>query len=187
MRSLNGSMSPAIWAVNGAVMLPAEEGARRIKPLRMQKFINQASAAIMVLTALSVCGFAQTTSGELTGTVFDPAGAVVPGASVTATNEGTDFASTVTTTTSGQYRLSNLLVGKYDLTVTAAGFTKSELKGVDVNLSQLVTANITLQVGQSTQTVEVSAEAAVIDTTTAQLQNTYSEQQLASLPMASGG
>ena len=83
------------------------------------------------------------------------------------------MASTTTTTPAGQYRLSNLLVGKYDLTVTASGFTKFELKGVEVTLSQLVTANITLQVGQSKTALEVSAEAAVIDTTTAQLQYTY--------------
>jgi hypothetical protein len=58
---------------------------------------------------------------------------------------------------------------------------------VDVRLNQLSTANITLQVGTSTQTVEVSAEAAVIDTTTAQLQTTYTSEQMASLPMASSG
>jgi hypothetical protein len=85
----------------------------------------------MVLAALSFAAFAQSTSGELTGTVFDPANAVVPNASVTATNESTGIATTVTTTSAGQYRLSNLLVGKYDVTVAANGFTKSELKGVD--------------------------------------------------------
>ena len=69
----------------------------------------------MVFTALSFAAFAQSTSGELTGTVFDAANAVVPNASVTATNESTGIATTVTTTSTGQYRLSNLLVGKYDL------------------------------------------------------------------------
>jgi hypothetical protein len=151
------------------------------------KFIKRIAVWTTVLIALSVSTFAQTTSGDLTGTVFDPAGAIVPGASVTATNQATGIASTTTTTSAGQYRFSNLLVGMYDMTVTASGFTKSELKGLDIALNQSVTANVTLQVGQSTQTVEVSGEAAVIDTTTAQLQNTYTAEQLANLPMVSGG
>jgi hypothetical protein len=151
------------------------------------RFFNQMGLGALVLMALCVPSFSQTTSGDLTGTVFDPAGAVVPGSSVTATNESTGISVTTTTTSAGQYRLSNLQVGKYDLSITANGFAKSELKGVDVSLNQQITANITLQVGQSTQTVEVSAEQAVIDTTTAQLQTTYSAEQLASLPMASGG
>ncbi|MGB6941675.1 MAG: carboxypeptidase regulatory-like domain-containing protein [Bryobacteraceae bacterium] len=153
----------------------------------MRKFISQIGAVAMVLLALGLPSFAQTTSGELTGTIYDATGAIVPNAMVTATNESTGVASTVTTTSSGQYRIGNLLVGKYDISVTAAGFTKAEIKAVDVTLNQIATANVSLTVGQSTQTVEVSGEAAVIDTTTAQLQNTYSAQQLESLPMTSGG
>ncbi len=153
----------------------------------MPKFMSRIGAVAMVLLALGLPSFAQTTSGELTGTVYDATGAVVPNVMVTATNESTGVASTVTTTSSGQYRVGNLLVGKYDISATAAGFTKAEIKDVDVTLNQVATANISLSVGQSTQTVEVSGEAAVIDTTTAQLQNTYSAQQLESLPMTSGG
>src|ERR1700722_16417160 len=125
-----------------------------------RKLLTRLAVAAIVLTALSFAAFAQSTSGEITGTVFDAANAVVPNASVTATNESTGVATTVTTTSAGQYRFSNLLVGRYDLTVTANGFTRSELKGVDVTLSLLVTANITLQVGQFSTALEVSAEAA---------------------------
>lgn len=153
----------------------------------MRKFTSRMGAGAILLLALSVTSFGQTTSGELTGTVFDPAGAVVPNASVTATSESTGVASKTTSTDAGQYRINNLLVGKYDISVTAAGFTNSELKGVDVTLNQVATANITLTVGQSTQSVEVSGEAAVIDTTTSQLQNTYSTQQLENLSMTSSG
>jgi hypothetical protein len=153
----------------------------------MRKFMIQTCAGAVLLFALSVTTFGQTTSGELTGTVFDPAGAVVPNASVTVTSQSTGVASKATTTDGGQYRVNNLLVGKYDISVNAAGFTNSELKAVDVTLNQVVTVNITLAVGQSTQTVEVSAEAAVIDTTTSQLQNTYTTQQLENLSMTSSG
>jgi hypothetical protein len=132
------------------------------------RFFNWMSLGAIVFLALCAPIFAQTTSGDLTGTVFDPTGAVVPDASVTATNQATGIMSTTATTSTGLYHLSNLRVGKYDITVTASGFIKSELKGLDVTLNEAVTANISLQVGQSTQTVEVSAEAATIDTTTVQ-------------------
>jgi hypothetical protein len=91
------------------------------------------------------------------------------------------------TTTAGDYRISNLLVGKYDLEVTASGFAKANLHGVDVTLNQVATANITLQVGQVSQTVEVTEQIATIDTTTAQLQNTYNAQQMENIPLASNG
>ncbi|HTW67023.1 MAG TPA: carboxypeptidase regulatory-like domain-containing protein [Bryobacteraceae bacterium] len=158
-----------------------------MKSAFMKTLMNAIGAGAMLLLALTVPAFAQTTSGELTGTVYDATGAVVPDATVTATNQSTGVVSTATTTAGGQYRINNLLVGTYDLAVTAAGFTKSEVKNVAVTLNQLATANITLQVGQAAQTVEVSAEATTIDTTTAQLQQTYTTQQLENLPMASSG
>src|ERR1700678_2924861 len=99
------------------------------------RFFKRMGAGALVLMALIAPSFAQTTSGELTGTVFDSTGAVVPNAMVTATGESTNLASTTTTTFAGQYRINNLLVGKYDITVVAVGFTKSELKGVDVTLN----------------------------------------------------
>src|ERR1700722_2253567 len=149
--------------------------------------LKRVGAGAVVFLALSLLSFAQTTSGDLTGTVFDPAKAVVPGAMVTATNQATGVTSSTTTTSAGQYRISNLPGGQYDIVVTAGGFSKAGVKGGDGGLNQLSTANITLQVGTSTQTVEVSAEAAVIDTTTAQLQTTYTSEQMASLPMSSSG
>jgi hypothetical protein len=150
----------------------------------MQKLII---AGALVLLALGAQAFAQTTSGELTGTVFDATGAVVPSATITATNEDTGIVTTALTTVAGQYRINNLLVGKYDLSVTASGFKKAELKNVTVTLNQVATTNVTLQIGQSAQTVEVAAEAAAIDTSTAQLQQTYTAQQLESLSMTSTG
>ena len=150
-------------------------------------FSNRLNAGVMVLMSLCLASFAQTTSGDLTGTVFDATGAVVPNTMVTATNEATGVATSTTSTGAGQYRINNLLAGKYDLTFTAPGFIKSELKAVDVALNQSVTANISLAVGQSTQVVEVSGQPTSIDTTTAQIQNTYTSQQLENLSMASSG
>jgi Carboxypeptidase regulatory-like domain/TonB dependent receptor len=156
--------------------------------MKLERFTTKQIGIIaLVTTALCMPLFSQTTSGNLTGTVFDQTGAAVPGATVTATNEATAVASTTTTTSSGQYRINNLLVGKYTISVTASGFTKSELRDVNVTLNQLSTANVTLQVGQAAQSVEVTAEAAVIDTSTAQMQTTYDAKQLQTLGLGSTG
>ncbi len=153
----------------------------------MSQFMNRIGAVAVALMVLSVPGFAQTTSGNVIGTVFDAMSEAVPNATVTATNEATGVATTTTTNSSGDYRISNLLVGKYDISVTAAGFARSELRGVDVPLNQVVTANVSVTIGPVSQSVNVTTEAAVIDTSTAQMQNTYTARQMESLPMASTG
>jgi hypothetical protein len=141
---------------------------------------------ILVATlCLSIYG--QTTSGTLTGTVFDPTGATVPGVMITATNDATGVVSSTTATSTGQYRINNLPGGKYTITATADGFTKAQIKNVDVNISTVSTANVTLQIGQASQTVEVSGASAVIDTSTAQVQTTFEAKQLQDLPVASQG
>ena len=122
--------------------------------------------------------FAQQTSGNITGTIYDQSGATVPGASVVATEVATGIAKTTDTTSSGGYRFENLPIGAYNITVTAGGFTKAEVKGVSVVLNQTVTTNATLAVGQSATTVEVTEAAASIDTTTAQIQTTYRQSSL---------
>ena len=151
--------------------------------------IRKMSLALLVALLSLACGNiqAQTVSGNLTGTVYDASGATVPGATVIARNDATGVESSTTSTSAGEYRISNLPVGTYLITVTASGFSKAELKGVSVELNVTATANFTLQIGKSVSTVEVTAAAAVIDTTTAQLQSTFESQQMADLPNASTG
>ena len=142
--------------------------------------------AVLVMFS-SFQGFAQQTSGEISGTIFDSSGAAVPNATVTAKNEATGVEANTTSTSAGQYRLDNLLVGNYTLTANATGFTKTELQHVSVDLNKIATANLTLQVGTATTSVNVTESAAMIDTTTAQIQTTFGQQQLANLPIASTG
>jgi hypothetical protein len=156
--------------------------------MKIREFTNKQSAIIALMSAaLCMPLLSQTTSGNLTGTVFDASGAAVPDATVTASNDATGVPTMTTTTSSGQYRINNLLVGTYTLKVTASGFADAQLKNVNVALNELATANVTLQVGQAAESVEVTAESAVIDTSTAQMQTTYDAQQLQNLSMASTG
>ena len=134
------------------------------------------------LTLFSATIHAQAISGDLVGTVTDATGAVVPNASVSATNAATNVESSTISNGNGLYRLSNLLPGTYNVSATAAGFTVSQVKNVPVHLNQTDTVNITLNVGSVSASVDVSAASTVIDTTTAQIQTTYAAQQIAELP-----
>jgi hypothetical protein len=142
---------------------------------------------IAIIAWSTLATLAQSISGNLTGTVYDPSGATVANAKVTVRNEATGVENSTVSTSAGQYTVPNLPAGSYTITATAAGFTQAQLKGVSVALNQTVTSNIHLEVGQATQTVEVTASGATIDTTTAQVQNTFGTEQVSELPTASSG
>jgi len=130
----------------------------------------------------------QAISGDLVGTVTDNSGAAVTGATVVAVNTATNVKSTTTTNATGEYRFTNLLIGTYDITASAKGFSNTTLTGVTVALNKTVSANFNMQVGGVSTTVEVNGSAApLIDTTTAQIQSTYDSAQLQDLPAASVG
>src|SRR3954447_337636 len=129
------------------------------------------------LSAYTALAIAQSTSGNIAGVVYDPSGATVPGASISVKNEATGIESAARSTSSGQFRFENLLVGSYRLSVSAAGFNRVERTGIRVPLNQTVTSNVALQVEKASTTVEVSA-AAAIDTTTAQIETTFEGRQI---------
>lgn len=148
------------------------------------RLLGAIALCLLLLPALVT---AQSVSGDLVGTIYDATGAIVSGASVSATNSETGVQSTTVSSSTGQYRLSNLPVGSYHLKVSAKGFGLAEVRNVAVNLSVTSTANVTLQVGESKTVVEVTGSAATIDTTTAQVESTFDAKQLADLPTTSGG
>jgi hypothetical protein len=129
---------------------------------------------------------AQAISGDLVGAVTDSSGAVVSGGAILATNLGTGQKATATTNSNGQYHFVNLPVGHYKLSAAGAGMNGG-IADIEVQLNRTATANITLGAETRTTTVEVTAEAATIDTTTAQIQNTFEARQIQDLPTASTG
>ncbi len=137
---------------------------------------------LLILTAPL---FAQANSGDLTGTVFDTSGAAIPNATVVALNDSTGVRTNAQTNAGGVYRFTNLPVGRYTLTASATGFSTDTLKNVDVTLNNTITANLTLAIGSVGTTVEVNASAVSIDTTTAQLQTTFSTKEVLELPTTS--
>ncbi len=139
----------------------------------------------LFLLSLPLCG--QLTSGNITGTIYDPAGATVPGVPVIAHNVATGVDKRTIATSSGEYRFENLPIGAYTVIVAAPGFAKAEVANVNVPLNQTVTANVTLAMARASTSVEVTEAAVPIDTTTAQIQTTFDSKQMGDLPSASMG
>jgi Carboxypeptidase regulatory-like domain len=119
-------------------------------------------AGVFLLCA--VAAFAQGDRGTITGTVSDPTGAVVPNASIQVTNTDTSAVYKVGTTNTGNYTLANLPVGNYELTVDAPGFKKFLRPGLVVQVAETERVDAILQVGASTETVTVNAEAPLLKT-----------------------
>jgi hypothetical protein len=147
-------------------------------------------AFVLALLSLMAFGsglaFGQAISGNIVGTVIDSSSAVVTNASVEATNVGTGATTTATTGGTGGYRLENLPVGTYKITVKASGF-RTTTQQADVELNKTGTVNVTLSPGAATETVEVSGAAPIIDTTTAQLGTTYTARLTQDLGLTSAG
>lgn len=145
-------------------------------------------SSILGLLAIS-CSLAvgQAISGDLTGTVVDPSGAAVNGATVVAVNMATGQKVTATTRSQGDYRFGELPVGNYNITATAQGFKSTTVANVPVQLNKINNANVKLEVGASSTTVEVAGVAQPVDTTSAQLQTTYDSRMAENLGLAGTG
>jgi len=144
------------------------------------------SLVSLAMIATATGAFAQAISGNLVGTVLDSSSAVVTGATVAATKIDTGVTSTTTTNSTGAYHFENLPVGTYKVVVTSKGF-KTSIQQVDVVLNQTGTLNVTLTLGATTETIEVSGVAATIDTTSAQLQSTFDNRYSQDLGITSAG
>jgi hypothetical protein len=144
-------------------------------------------AVIVAVFGLAPAIHGQAISGDLVGTVLDASSAALPNVTVSATNTATNVKFTGITNASGEYRIGNLPPGTYDVSASAKGFATATLKGAAVELNRTTTANLRLEVGTVSTSVEVTEAGMLLDTTTAQVQQTYVSQQLQDLPMTSNG
>ena len=138
---------------------------------------------LVALAVLAVAGNAQTFRGAINGTVTDPSGAVVAGASVKATNTGTGVSQTATTTSEGQFSFQDLQLGTYSIAVTASGFPTTTVDKVEVTAGSAYTLPVKLSIEKQTTTVEVSAAALILDTTTATQDNVLPTEAVQDVPM----
>ncbi|MCC6343881.1 MAG: TonB-dependent receptor [Bryobacterales bacterium] len=148
---------------------------------RISLFLSM--AILLVLAAPRV--WSQAAAGNIVGVVTDPSAAAVGGARVTLTNVDTHVAKVTQTDRTGAYRFDNVLVGNYQLTIEAKGFTRRQVKGLVVELNRTLTANARLALGEVTTTIDVTESQPMIDTTTSQLASTYDSKAAMQLNMAS--
>jgi hypothetical protein len=131
----------------------------------------------------STAAFAQTT-GEIRGGVVDPSGAIVPGATVTIVLIGTDATRIATSDKDGGFDVPELAVGTYSVSVDVPGFKKFVTKNVVVTIGHVAIVNVALQVGGSTETITVEANAAQVETTSTQLGAVMTDASIRELPLS---
>lgn len=149
-----------------------------------QQVIARTLTLACLFTMLLVApAFAQVTTGDITGRIADAQNNLVPNASVTARNKATGLSRTTTSNEDGIYTLAQLPAGTYELSVESKGFSKALLKDVDVNVGATLTQNFDLKPGEITETVEVTSDAALVQTTTSELGRNITPTEVRELPL----
>ena len=140
--------------------------------------------SVVCLFVMAVAAPAQTTTGSIVGAVTDPSGAAVTGANVTVTNEGTGIvALRLTTDPSGNYVATALPPGRYSISVEAPGFKKSVSPGINLSVQDRIAVNVLLEVGQVTETVQVTGAAQQLQTDSSYLGQVVESQRIVDLPL----
>lgn len=141
---------------------------------------------VLRLVCLLLCAwaaFAQSDRGTITGTVADPAGAVVSGAAIEARNTGTGVAYQAATTTTGNYTIAQLPAGTYEVTINVPGFKKYTRSGITVEVAEVKRIDINLELGGSNESVTVQADAPLLKTESGDISHTVKASGLDDLPI----
>ena len=145
-----------------------------------------ASLALLFSVGFSVKVFAQESRGTIAGRVTDPSGAALPEVQLRATNVQTGAAVSTRTNQSGIFSMPYLLPGFYQVSAESTGFTKLERNGIEVRVAETVDLNLTLTVGDVTQTMNVGGETPLLETSTTSLGQVVDRRRLIDLPISSG-
>jgi len=140
-------------------------------------------AVLAVVFSIPIPANAQTQTGTITGTVTDPSGAAIVGATVTVTNENTGVSQTTKAGADGHYVVPLLTVGTYDVEASSSGFQTVTHKGITLTVGATPVVDLKLPVGQATTSVTVSGEVSQVNTQSAAVSSLVSSKQLAQLPL----
>ena len=140
-------------------------------------------AFALLLTMFVAAGARAQSTGSITGTVSDPSGAAVPGATVTLTNTGTAQTRAVQTNESGIFSFPDLPIGTYTMDIAKAGFATQKRSATELLTGQTMGIDVTLKVGSQVESVEVSSETQQVQTTTSEVAVTVDQQQMVDLPL----
>jgi hypothetical protein len=151
----------------------------------MRKIVNLLTVALACLILLPGRALAQYENGSIVGTVHDDSGAVIPEATVTVTNIATGVVSTRQTNESGDYEVPALRVGQYNVEVTKSGFAATRATDITVSVASRQRIDLTLKIGETSTTVEVSGVSLQVETDTSQRGQIVTQYQTAALPLVS--
>ncbi len=154
---------------------------RRLSHLLFGRFFR-ASVLVAFLAGLESQDLAQNATGSITGTVTDPNGEVISGATVIAKNNATGATRRVTSSSEGSYSVESLVPGEYELKVEAQGFT-TQIRVLIVQVGNSANGNFALSVGGASQTIEVIGGAPILNTTDSGLGGVVTQKQVESLPL----
>ena len=138
---------------------------------------------LFALSTATVLAQAEIGGSTLNGTITDATSAAVPGAKVTVTNRDTGLSRTTTTNEAGQYTFPTLPVGTYDLTAENQGFKVSKRTGISLTVGAVATVDVVLEIGALQETVSITAEAPVVESTRSQTSTTVTTEQVRDLPI----
>lgn len=139
---------------------------------------------LAVLSVLSISSWAQSINSEILGTVTDQSGAAVAGAKIRATNQDTNISKDAVTGSEGRFRITLLNPGDYVITVERDGFSRYQEGPFVLALNQAAEFKVGLKVGAVSETVSVTSEAPVINTTNAEVSSTFEAKRISELPLA---
>ncbi|MBA3975416.1 MAG: hypothetical protein C0504_14520 [Candidatus Solibacter sp.] len=147
--------------------------------------MNKRIFTLLLLAVFCLCGSAwsQTITAAMTGTITDPTGAVVPNAKVVATNTATNLKFETQSNEAGLYNLVFLPVGPYTVAVELSGFKRATVGNLQMQVNQIVRVDVRLEIGEATQTVEVTGAAPILQTESTQTGDSITSAKLTALPL----
>ena len=148
--------------------------------MKVQTFLWTCGVCVILQGVLSL---AQVTGGSISGTVTDSTGAVIPGTTVTVRNVETGITRIISTDAQGRYTAPQLGLGMYEVTAATAGFQTMVRAGIELTVGRQAVVDLTLQVGAVAETVTVTGEAPLLETTNATVADLVSETQMRELPL----
>jgi hypothetical protein len=139
--------------------------------------------SVFITVTCAAAVWAQSNKGGISGTVVDAAGAVIPGATVTVTNLGTNQSTKLTTSAAGAYSATSLDPVVYSVTVEASGFKKTVISSIKVDTATTATVNVTLEAGAIENQITVTAEAPLVNVESGTAGQTITQRQIVDLPL----
>ena len=143
----------------------------------------QLALSLLIFLVVSTSAFAQLPTATISGVVKDASGAVIPGASITATSPETGMSRTTKSASDGAYRFPAMPVGEYQVRAEQSGFQSKVQSGLRITVGQEAVLNFSLDVGSVSETVSVTAEAPLVNTTSGSLGGLVSEDRVSDLPL----